>query len=292
MAEKLPESWADRAQDSYVAARFNSMRRARRAFERADPIPSCLTAQDLERMAARYQPPTDYGYDPKTTERRGNQRARRILSLPGIDGATSFLEVGCWDGMVCAALQNSGKVTTGVDTRDTGFDDRARSVGVNLRCMDAEALDIPDNAFDVAFSYDTFEHFKHPDRVLTELIRVVRPGGLLWVEFGPLYLSAFGAHLYRIIPVPYCHILWSEEVLSDFSARLGLAIDLSDVNRWRVHQFRELFDSEALKPIIYREGRQVDHLNLIASYPACFRSITKNFDEFVIHSFRALYRIR
>lgn len=49
-----------------------------------------------------------------------------------------------------------------------------------LRC-DAEVLPIRDAAIDVALAIEVMEHFLHPENVVKELARVVRPGGWLIV---------------------------------------------------------------------------------------------------------------
>jgi len=291
-AEKLPPTWGERLQPAYRLLRTFELRKARRQFESSEGLPAFLPEEELETLACNYLPPPDYGYDPTAVGSRGNKRAAQILALPGMSESKSFLELGCWDGMVCAALQQTGKVTTGVDARSTGFDQRARDAGVHLGCMDAEALEFPPDNFDVAFSYNAFEHFRHPDRVLTEMLRVVKPGGLIWLEFGPLYLSPYGEHVYRNIPVPYCSLLWPEDVLNNYTSRHGLpAIDYSHVNRWRLEQFRALLRSVPMEPIRYYEGLNLDHLNLISRYSSCFKAKTEHFEDLLVQTIRALFRI-
>ncbi len=46
---------------------------------------------------------------------------------------------------------------------------------------DAEMLPVGDGTVDVAFAVEVMEHFLHPEKVASELARVVRPGGLLFV---------------------------------------------------------------------------------------------------------------
>jgi len=48
---------------------------------------------------------------------------------------------------------------------------------VSYREGDAEALPFPDGAFDIATCGSAFHHFPHPEQVLREMVRVVRPGG-------------------------------------------------------------------------------------------------------------------
>lgn len=149
----------------------------RRIFSTAADIPSYLDMEVLEDLQMRYPPSPEYGYDPRTLEKRGREKCAAILRLPGARQAKSFLELGCWDGMASCALLGKGKAVTAIDNRDTGFDERAARQGVLLRQMDATNLQFPDDSFDYIFSYDAFEHFAEPERVLQEAIRVVKAGG-------------------------------------------------------------------------------------------------------------------
>ena len=87
------------------------------------------------------------------------------------------------DGMVSSVLQDSGKITTGVDRNSEKFDERAVQEGIKLLKMDASNLQFENDSFDFVFSYSSFEHFDKPEIVLKEALRVVRDW---W-----LYLSRF-----------------------------------------------------------------------------------------------------
>ncbi|MDR2213880.1 MAG: class I SAM-dependent methyltransferase, partial [Pseudomonadales bacterium] len=123
----------------------------------------------LQSLQEAYRAPPDYGYDADAVERRGIERASQLLRLSGASSAQSFLEIGCWDGMVSAALQRRGKTATAIDNRSDGFDDRARAAGVHLAQMDAARLSFGDASFDFVFSYDAFEHVASPEDVLREV---------------------------------------------------------------------------------------------------------------------------
>ncbi|WP_263808075.1 class I SAM-dependent methyltransferase [Salinibacter sp.] len=53
--------------------------------------------------------------------------------------------------------------------------------GVRFEQADVHDLPFGDNAFDVAVCANTFHYFTHPEQVLTEARRVLRPGGRLVV---------------------------------------------------------------------------------------------------------------
>jgi SAM-dependent methyltransferase len=288
----LPRGAVERVRDVRLALKAGERRRTQRIFEQAGGDPKYLPADALEGLQQRYPPPPDYAYDAGALEARGRDRAAELIALPSGASAVSFLEVGCWDGMVSWALASLGKKTTAVDNRSEGFDPRARDAGVDLRQMDAENLEFPDESFDFIFSYDVFEHLARPDRAFAEIIRVTKPGGHVWLHFGPLYLSPYGEHAYRSITVPYCQVLWPENVINDFARARQLAeIDHSHVNRWRIGQFRALWDehSARLERVRYHEHYNLDHLDLIRRYPSCFRSETADFEDFIVAWVEALF---
>jgi SAM-dependent methyltransferase len=265
----------------------------RRVLLAAEVEPAYLDGAALAALHARYPEPPVYGYDPRSVEERGRLRAREILSMPGAGAAKDFLELGCWDGMVSASLARAGRRATGIDYRNEGFDARATAAGANLVVMDASRLTFEDTSFDFVFSYDAFEHFESPERVLEETIRVLRPGGMLYLDFGPLYLSPLGQHAYRSIRVPYCQCLFAPGTLTEFTAAHGLpAIEFDHVNRWTIARFRELFARHApgLERVRYHESLDLSHLALIREHPSCFRSKSEQFEDFVVAHVSALFR--
>jgi ubiquinone/menaquinone biosynthesis C-methylase UbiE len=48
---------------------------------------------------------------------------------------------------------------------------------ISFKEGDAEALPFPAGSFDIATCGSAFHHFPHPERVLREMVRVMRPGG-------------------------------------------------------------------------------------------------------------------
>ncbi|MEP7027895.1 MAG: class I SAM-dependent methyltransferase [Candidatus Eisenbacteria bacterium] len=292
----LPQRVVDTARDLVRnLPRAGEVAPTRRALAAAPTEPAFLDAAALETMQAQYPTAPEYGYDPASVEHRGRIRAREILRLPGARGATDFLELGCWDGMVAAGLTRAGKRAAGVDRRADGFDARAGAAGARLLAMNASQLEFEDGSFDFVYSYDAFEHFDAPERVMAECIRVLRPGGRLHLEFGPLFLSPLGQHAYRSIRVPYCQCLFTPATMTAFAALRGLpAIDFDHVNRWPIARFRALWASQAasLERVRYRETLDLSHLALIRQYPSCFRSKSEAFEDFVVAQVSALFEKR
>jgi SAM-dependent methyltransferase len=110
-------------------------------------------------------------------------RARNALLLQTLrrqfPDAGSFLEVGCGNGYVLAAVaaDRPGMLVTGSDLSQAGLANAARRApGAAL--LQADARDLPfEDAFDVAGAFDVIEHVPQDDAVLAALRRAVKPGG-------------------------------------------------------------------------------------------------------------------
>jgi ubiquinone/menaquinone biosynthesis C-methylase UbiE len=269
-------------------------KKAKKAFELAQPDPHCLDISDLRDLQTQYIFPPEYGYSPEILDQRGRQRADQLLKMfPESYMLNSFLELGCWDAMVSCHLKRKGKMAVAVDNRDEGFDQRARDEGVELLKMDAACLKFDDNSFDMVFSYDAFEHFSNPAAVLKEICRVTKPGGYIYMEFGPLYMSPKGLHAYRQITVPYCQFLFSRQTMNGFLEKEKLGtIDFNHCNGWSLLQFRNLWESysDRLEIIKYMETEDYGYLDLVRKYAPVFKSKTDYFDNLTCSGIKILMK--
>lgn len=264
---------------------------ARARFSQASDQASHLSDQDFQHLIKRYLYPPAYRWDPDALAARGNTRCAELLKLPGAGAVKKSLELGCWDGMVSGSLARRGLDATAIDNRDIGFDTRATARGAKLLQMDAANLQFEDSQFDIVFSYDALEHVKSPPDVLKEALRVVRPGGLVYLDFGPLYFSPFGEHAYDSIPIPYCQFLFSEQQINEYVQEAGKPlINFDHVNRWRLKQYRQLWaDFGAIAKVVFCcESRDLSHLDLINEYPNHFRTRSDFFEDFLVDNIKIL----
>jgi SAM-dependent methyltransferase len=282
-----------------IQKKFNFFRvkfkynRSKKLFESSEPDYNQLSINELRQLQKQYPFPPEYGYSSEIVDIRGRERADQLIGLIPSTTCIKYLELGCWDGMVCYHLNQHGKNAYGVDNRGNGFDKRAVEEGVDLRVMDAANLKFRNDCFDVVFSYDSFEHFSDPAGVLSEIYRVSRVGGYIYLEFGPLFMSPMGLHAYRQISVPYSQFLFSEETLLNFTHEEYLdRIDFDHINRWSLNQFRNLFNSYSgkLEKVKYIENSNYNHLDLVRKYASIFKSKTANFDDLTCRSIEVLFR--
>lgn len=220
-----------------------------------------------------------------------------MLSLVGRDAPalSRCLDLGMWDGMTCHALQVAGKSAVGIDIRVEGVDERARAGGSAFAAMDAGRLGFAAERFDLVFSFNSFEHFPDPEVVLREAWRVLRPGGYLYLEFGPLWLSPRGAHQFQTISVPYVECLFTKETLTEYAAARDIRLmGYFWMNEWPLSRYRALWDryADRLERVAYYEIFNADHVDLIARYPSCFRSKTAHFEDLIVSNIEVLFRKR
>ena len=274
--------------------------RARRAFDAIDPTapgqfldPAILPAL----MRHGYQAPAVIGYDAEGLVRRAAEKVGWLADRLPLDRVRSCAELGCWDGMVLAALREArpGISAYGADRSTNGIDARARAAGVRFVQTDASALAFASGSLDLVYSFAAFEHFADPGGAVDEAWRVLKPGGHLYLSFGPVYTSPFGLHAYRQIPVPYCHYLFADEDLRAYATREGLATSWPYVNGVSVTSYRRIFEERAARfdRLYYREHPTgAVGAELITRYPSCFRARVPLFDDLLVSAIEICLRKR
>jgi uncharacterized protein (TIRG00374 family) len=130
-------------------------------------------------------------YDVQIPEpRRSALLARKTDLMREILSAGAFgnhgLDVGCGQGWYVARMRHLGFDVVGIDASAGQVELAARNVGGGLVRV-GSALQIPaaDAAYDFAYSINVLHHLASVDEqraAFTELFRVIRPGGLLFVH--------------------------------------------------------------------------------------------------------------
>lgn len=93
-----------------------------------------------------------------------------------------ILDIACGDGVGLRCFRSLGFAdVTGVEFNPEKAD-RARQAGYPVLCQDMHDLAcFKDGTFDYVYSSHTIEHAYFPDRMVAELVRVLRPGGKLLI---------------------------------------------------------------------------------------------------------------
>ncbi len=158
------------------------------------------------------------------------------LAAPDLENST-ILEVGSDAGAKIIrelAGRGAGRVVginPGLENDRTGaahFQGNGLPPNCAFRNDDATNLRFEDETFTHVFSVSVFEHLNNFEQCISEFFRVLKPGGCLYADFGPIWSSSIGHHVYAVVgdeearhwdpsknPVPnFAHLLMSREELA------------------------------------------------------------------------------
>ena len=185
------------------------------------------------------EPPGD---DQASREFRARRRLLDVHRSVGLDGKR-VLELGCGAGFeVWYVSHHFGGDAWGIDVNErTGWaplsDDRTHFVCADL------ATDRPFEAgfFDRIYSFAVLEHVVHPRAVLSEMYRILKPGGLAYLSAN-LHRGPRASHVYRELFMPFPHLLFSDDVIREFRRKhSGRDAGASWVNRLTWSQYEDDF---------------------------------------------------
>ncbi len=110
-----------------------------------------------------------------------HQIRRDLYRKAGISRMKSILDAGCGTGEITSEIREiTGGCVTGVDI-DEDFIEYARSRYKNLDflCSDCASLPFDEGAFDMVIFHFFLMWVRKPQRVLKEIARVLKPGGVI-----------------------------------------------------------------------------------------------------------------
>jgi SAM-dependent methyltransferase len=266
--------------------------RARQRFDAAKFESRTLDIRALDILQRRYRvAEVNYEYAPADRLARGRERRAAIEAHASRTPGAS-LEIGSADAMTSAELARAGWKATGIDIDISRTDVRAGDAGVTVMEMDATRLLFPDASFDLVFSFNVFEHLPDPASTFSEIVRVLRPGGVAYISFTGLRWSPHGAHMYKVINVPYITVLFNEADVLAYLREKGLPDRFPWVNEYSIERFRKVFRGHAsvLATLHYEETWNRWHTDLIAEYPGVFKARAPSFDSLLVDSVHARFR--
>jgi SAM-dependent methyltransferase len=140
---------------------------------------------------------------------------RQLRQYTGLNGRL-VLDVGGGPGFFVRALRGAGARAFCVDA-DAG--ELAGSGRPEPGSVLGSALDLPvaSERVDVTFSSNVLEHVPDPERMLAEMVRVTRPGGIVFCAFTN-WLSPWGGH-----ETSPWHYLGGERAAQIYHRRYGRA---------------------------------------------------------------------
>jgi len=130
------------------------------------------------RLASRFS--TRYNGKIENSLKRQNSKSLKDFRQYLTDKKAKILEVGCSEGFGLQIMRRWGyRNMVGIEYLQT-LVKAAQRRGCNAIEGDAHSLQFPDNTFDAVFSRYLLEHCHAPERAMQEMVRVLKPGGILY----------------------------------------------------------------------------------------------------------------
>lgn len=116
------------------------------------------------------------------TEPYGRPVHDQVFARTGVGQGTALLDIACGAGMALLTAAQRGATVSGLDAAESLVAiARARVPEADIRQGDMFALPFPDASFDVVTSFNGI--WAGCDQALTEVRRVVKPGGCVGLSF-------------------------------------------------------------------------------------------------------------
>lgn len=116
---------------------------------------------------------------------------QEILSaLKAFRSQGRLLEVGCAAGSFLDQARQAGYDVEGVDVSAWASDQARDRYGIRVRVGRLPEVNLPNQSFDLAFMGDLLEHEPDPLRLMQEVHRLLKPGGVVGLKV-PTYVSSF-----------------------------------------------------------------------------------------------------
>ncbi len=104
--------------------------------------------------------------------------ARYLFDRYGIKAGQIFLDIGCGRGEFLRGFIGCGVKGYGVD-RSRAAEKYCPEAELFTADLENDGLPFEDNFFDVIYSKSVIEHFYYPEKLVSEIYRVLKPGGLV-----------------------------------------------------------------------------------------------------------------
>jgi 2-polyprenyl-3-methyl-5-hydroxy-6-metoxy-1,4-benzoquinol methylase len=155
-------------------------------------------------------------YAAKVEDKRNHYR-KKLLMFDRYRTDANFLEIGCNTGAVLVAARENGWNVKGVDISSTVSAYAREKFDLDVHTGTIESAAYSNDYFDVIYSNATLEHVQHPLSTLKECRRVLRPGGVLYVNtvnWDSYTREILGENWLLIHPTHHIHLFTPDNVIS------------------------------------------------------------------------------
>ena len=106
-------------------------------------------------------------------------------------GRGGLLDIGCGYGFFLQEMKCRGWKVEGIEVSEVGRQFVREKWGTHVYSQPLEGLALSENLFDVVTLFYVVEHVDDPLALLKEVNRILKPGGLVFLNFGQLKSEGF-----------------------------------------------------------------------------------------------------
>ncbi len=168
-------------------------------------------------------------------------------------GRLSCLDIGCREGVIAQALAMCFGFVVGMDIDPIPFPGLSfdKIPTPSWTQGDGAQLPFPNHHFDVIIFAQVYEHVEHPYEVVREIVRVLKPGGLVFFS-GPNRWALIEEHYH--LPL----LSWLPQKLADWymrAAQGGNAYEIRPQSYWQLKDLWRGFEIRDYTPKLLRNPR-------------------------------------
>lgn len=191
----------------------------------------------------------DYIAEKRAIELTARSRLKRLAAFKIKSG--HLLEIGCGPGFFLNAAKSYFRVT-GVELSDFAAFYAKKYFNLNVYQGTLDKASFPSSSFDVVVIWDVIEHLTDPVGLITEIKRILCPGGLfiLTTPDTSSFLCRLQNRSWRLFDPPYHLNYFNRENTLKMLDAVGFKV-LKIGATWEWHSFRYLFHALA---VYYEKG--------------------------------------
>jgi ubiquinone/menaquinone biosynthesis C-methylase UbiE len=169
--------------------------------------------------------------------------------LPDLDLPSSTgVDIGCGNGEIAFHLSRHLHNIKGIDPEPWPHWHEFMTKSANLHLIEgaAESIPLPDSSVDIVICNQVYEHVNSPTRLITEIERILKPGGACYFA-GPNLLFPIEPHVFW----PFVHWLPRSLAIRLMRAAGSSAIlDAHSTHYWRLHRWLGNFQIDNALPFV------------------------------------------
>ena len=172
---------------------------------------------------------------------RSDEIISRILDNAGVSAGKDILDVACGTGVLIPDyLKRNAASVTAIDISPKMAEIAGKKYpqeNVTILCGDVEETDFK-RLFDCVVVYNAFPHFPDPERLITRLASLLKPGGMLTIAHG-MSREKIDAHHHDTAQHVSNGLMPAEDLTTIFQKHLNVIIMISDDQMYQVVGQRE-----------------------------------------------------